>query len=332
MSTTTPTVTIPSPAPATPAVDLPLLGDGRTAPRLEYKALPQHVRGRYPVSTAKFAGDAIAEREGLLPVLTRLNAGGWPCAGWAGSSQARCTQPATRGHLTCVTHGGRMPKGAAHPKFQHGGRAQYLPLRYQATYQEALNDPDLGSLRRDLATTETRIQDLLERLDTGENAGAWHRLHKELLPGLAKAILGGAGPKMLLDQIQALDTVVNESLALQSTWREVFTAQAHRADLVMKEHKRIQELTASISSEDLAILLGILMERLRSIATQLLPDLTARQLLGAFGQECQAALQGGRGLKRLPAPTKTREPGTRRHGPGLAGQGMLTPDGGLSGD
>lgn len=299
---------------------LPLRGEGRVAPRLAYLDLPPQVRARYPESRARFAGDAIAEREGLLPKLPGAPRA-WQCAGVSKTTHQRCGGIATLAHLTCTFHGGRMPKGPAHPKFTHGGRSRFLPLRYHGLYEAALEDPDLGSLRRDLATTEVRLQDLLQRLDTGESSGAWAALHEELVPELARQIALGAPPPALMRHLERVRATVERGQALDATWQDVLKTQAHRAELVAREHKRLQDLGGVVSTEDLGVLLGLLMDRLQRIVRALMPEVQARQILGAFGQECQRALTGA-APKGLPAPATPREPGTRRHGEGyVRGQG-----------
>ena len=294
-----------------------LRGDGRRTPRLALDDLSAEIRQRYPVTHATFGADAIAEREGLLPKLAPhagLKMNGWLCASIAKSSGERCTGYAVHGKLVCLLHGGRYPRGVAHKRYKHGGRSQYLPLRYHAQYAAAVEDQDLMSLRRDIATAEVRVQALLERLATGESATAWTRLQELLLPQLVHAVTQG-----LTQTVQAtmhdIRDLATHAVRDGDAWKEVLQVQTLRAQLVMMEHKRLQEVSTTVSTDQLALLLGVLMERLRAIVFACTPENMARQILQAFGEECNASLRGEKSPRLLPKLQPPKDAG-RRHGEG----------------
>jgi len=85
-----------------------------TESQIAYADLPQSLKQKYPPTKAKYGGDAIAEREGILPPSKgRLN--GYRCAGTSKATGTRCGLTATTGSLLCRSHGGNVPKGAASP-------------------------------------------------------------------------------------------------------------------------------------------------------------------------------------------------------------------------
>jgi hypothetical protein len=70
------------------------------------------------------------------------------------------------GRTRCRLHGGATPRGPAiGPAFKHGRYSRDLPTRLAARYADSQADPDLASLRADLALIHTRITEVLERLD-----------------------------------------------------------------------------------------------------------------------------------------------------------------------
>src|SRR5262249_52499599 len=97
------------------------------------------------------------------------------CRAKSKRSQERCKRWATPGREVCRMHGGRTLIGLAAPRLKTGRYSKFLPIRLAADYERAAHDPELLSLRHELAVVEARIIDLLGRVDTGEAGGLWHR-------------------------------------------------------------------------------------------------------------------------------------------------------------
>ena len=74
---------------------------------------------------------------------------GDPCASWPVGGRTRCRM-----------HGGKTPRGPANANYIVGG-IQFLPARMFAAYRDAALDPELMSLRQDLALLDARIIDVL---------------------------------------------------------------------------------------------------------------------------------------------------------------------------
>jgi hypothetical protein len=73
----------------------------------------------------------------------------------------------------CRLHGGAAPRGVGHYAFSTGRHSRYLPTRLASRYQQALSDPDLLSLRDEVALLDTRISTVVEALEAGESAEGW---------------------------------------------------------------------------------------------------------------------------------------------------------------
>lgn len=95
------------------------------------------------------------------------------CTAKSKRSHRRCKRSASVGRSVCASHGGKTPIGIAHPNWKHGRYSQALPRGLMAKYVQAQDDPRWLSLRDELALTDARIQDVLERLGAGETGERW---------------------------------------------------------------------------------------------------------------------------------------------------------------
>src|ERR671916_1968189 len=76
----------------------------------------------------------------------------------------------------CPNHGGKSLGGIASPRLTHGRYSRSLPAQLAARYTAAQHDPELLSLRDELALLDARIADVLSRVDSGESGQLWQHL------------------------------------------------------------------------------------------------------------------------------------------------------------
>lgn len=64
----------------------------------------------------------------------------------------------------CRMHGGKALSGVASATYKGAGRSRVVPARWADAYQGAVDDPDLLSLRHDIAMVDAQIEELEARL------------------------------------------------------------------------------------------------------------------------------------------------------------------------
>jgi hypothetical protein len=159
----------------------------------------------------------------------------------------RCQQWPVKGRRRCRLHGGKTPLGASAGRYIHGRYSKFLPARLFAAYQDAAHDPQLLELRRDIALTDARIVDLLERVDSGESGAIW-RAAQAAMAQFRRAQTQGdveAMPRAL----GQVDQRLTQGHADYAAWDEVLALIAQRRKLVESEQKRVTRATEVLTVE-----------------------------------------------------------------------------------
>src|SRR3954470_5731126 len=75
-----------------------------------------------------------------------------------------CRQPGMAPSGRCRMHGGKTPRGLASPLTKSGRYSRDLPTRVAARYENALADPELLSVRDDIALLQGAITDVMAEI------------------------------------------------------------------------------------------------------------------------------------------------------------------------
>lgn len=147
----------------------------------------------------------------------------------------------------CQKHGGPTPAGIASPHFKTGKHSKYLPSGFREHYLDAINDPNLLTLREDLALLDARIASLLEKLGTGESRSRWQMVresYETLKAATARrdvpamiAALDGMGQS--IEAAQGEDAIWTDLGQAIEQKRKVASTEAKR--LAMKHHVLTEE-------------------------------------------------------------------------------------------
>ena len=201
------------------------------------------------------------------------------CTKRSKQTHQRCGLACVPGMDACHWHGGRSLRGLAHPVTKHGRYSKDLPTRLAADYHAALADPDLLSVRQQIAVQESRYLELLRRLREGDAGTIWPDLLKAKAAfGLARTT--GDIPKMhaTMATIEALIDHGQQDYAL---WRAIGEASDRLATLRLTEHKRLVDLKQVVTADKALLLVGMLTALVREIIVKYVEDdRTRRHIFG----------------------------------------------------
>jgi hypothetical protein len=179
-------------------------------------------------------------------------------------------------------HGGKTRIGPGSGTFITGRFSKFLPARMAADFDAAMSDPELISLRKEVATVDARIIDVLKRVDTGEAGVIWQA---------AQAAMARFDQEWAQKDDAGIDAALAEMRRLLSqgasdwaTWRVVVGELIEsKRKLIDTEQRRMTLAHESLTS-DRAMMM---MARLIGIVQK---HVTDRQALGAIAADMQAEL------------------------------------------
>jgi hypothetical protein len=151
------------------------------------------------------------------------------------------------GKNVCYHHGGKSQVGAAVATFKDGRYSKYLPERLAERYQEAASDPELLSLREDVALLDARLSQLLARAGTGESAEAWARVQKAL-KNLRKAEAGGKPERKREARFELEDAIEAGGKDIE-VWAEIGDHLERRRKLTESERKRLVDMEQMVRAD-----------------------------------------------------------------------------------
>jgi hypothetical protein len=185
-----------------------------------------------------------------------------------------CTNPPME-NGRCRMHGGKSPPaGPTHPRYKTGRTSKYIPPELRKRYEEAYSDPDLLSIRDDVALAELRKTQLLERMADGDSKlfrtslkDAWDAFESGNKLRTA-AIAADDQPAMerAIDQVQTalkkLGSLINKGDKSESIWDELteasrFAISAKKAEVdqqhVMAQMMSLEQVMVLMNAVQLAV-------------------------------------------------------------------------------
>lgn len=178
------------------------------------------------------------------------------CNGKSKRTGDKCGANAMVGSEKCYHHGGKTPVGAAASQFKTGRYSKYLPARLAGRYEESSADTELLALREEVSLVDTRLADLLKRVDTNE-AGYWwkelQRVYREYRVAERKADL----PEMIA-RLREWGDIIQAGINDYAAWNEIQNTLEQRRKLVESERKRLIEMQMVITSERAMLLISAL--------------------------------------------------------------------------
>ncbi len=179
------------------------------------------------------------------------------CTAKSKRSGNRCRNNAVTGRNVCRMHGGKSPIGPASATYRDGRHSRYLPTGLREKFKLALDDPELTSLRDEIALCDVRVGSLIERIKEGTSGRLWSKIREHA----RKALIAGASKGKaaeLMQHVAELGRLVEDGCAEQSLWDDLFRVVARRKSLCDSERRRQVEQHFLISVARVQILIDAL--------------------------------------------------------------------------
>lgn len=220
------------------------------------------------------------------------------CKAKAKTTGERCTQPVAPGREVCRFHGGHSPRGFAHPSTTHGRISKDLPTRMAANFQAALADPALIELRGEAALLESRLADLLARVDTGEAGELWLKMSAAATAFTAASRAGQSAEA--LQAARDMADLAGKGRADWMSWSDVLRTVEALRRVKDSERKRIESAHNVLTADRAMLLVAALTDAVRRhVSDRKTLDLIGREIgrLVDSGPAGNGALDDPRGAR-----------------------------------
>jgi hypothetical protein len=175
------------------------------------------------------------------------------CNSW-NRFRRHCANRPMLGKTRCRNHGGKNKEGLDLPQTKSGRWSKHLPTNLAARYDELASDAEIVNLGHDIGLLDTRIAELLGRLDTAESEIGWIKARQAYTALTGALSTGDAGT--IRTSMQALSTILNGQVGIDQTWRDVREALQERRLLVESERRRLVDMNQMVTVEELLILIA----------------------------------------------------------------------------
>lgn len=172
-----------------------------------------------------------------------------------------CKSPAMGSSGRCRMHGGKSLAGLASPRLSHGRYSKVLPARLSARYEEARQDAALLELRDEIGLVDSRLSDLISRVDTGESGAIW-----QTLKGAYTALLlarASSDTKKMGEALSQIGELITRGHADYAAWDEIAAALEQRRKLVESESRRLNQMQQMITASEAMALVSALLASVR---------------------------------------------------------------------
>lgn len=176
-----------------------------------------------------------------------------------------CTNPPMTGRTRCRMHGGASPVGIASATFKHGKYSAYMPDRLLERYHDAVADPALLEQTHEIALVDSRLADLLTRVDTGEAGVLWEKARKatsDIRKALHNENYGG-----VMEAALELDNIIGSGLTDFEAWNQISALLSQRRQLVESQRKRMIEQQQFVTVEQALLLVTAMINSVKEHVT-----------------------------------------------------------------
>lgn len=216
------------------------------------------------------------------------------CQAKSKNTGVQCRRSAVNGKRVCTVHGGLTPSGIASPNFKHGRYSKHmkhLPPVYQESYMEHLANPDLMSLRDDIALMDSRVDELFQDLSKlSGSADIWKALQKAWSNFLvANRKKNHADMQRYLNE---LDSIISAGDVRAGIWSSIMVVKEQKRKIQESELKRLTMNNLMITNEQaISLFYRVLMEIKEGVETHIQDKDIARAFLSQVSSRMMTMIQ-----------------------------------------
>jgi len=166
----------------------------------------------------------------------------------------------------CRYHGGKSLSGVQAGAYRTGRYSKAMPERLLARYEAASRDPELLNVRQDIALLDSRISDLLGRVDV-PGSGQIFKQAREAFRGFRDALERNDTETTRI-HLQTLDRLLTQGAGDYAAWEEIRQNLDQRRKLVDTEMRRQEKMGQIVTAEQLVAFLN----SVASIAKRVIRD------------------------------------------------------------
>lgn len=221
----------------------------------------------------------------------------------------QCKRSAVYGTDRCTRHGGGKPlqgKPRGHQNFKTGihsdllifrfageiieGKVpstkrydRFIPERLAEKYLMSVNDPEIIALNDDIALVETRIKQILERIDDDEPPPVWADAKNAFDEFMMYKRLNDT--EKARETLNLLQDIFERQSSDRETWDEIFHRLDQRMKLASEERKRRMDMKTLMDAEQVMDIASRLLAAVNEAAEAVIDDEKLRkELYLATGQ------------------------------------------------
>lgn len=210
------------------------------------------------------------------------------CDAVSKTTQRRCKRQAVPGNTKCPYHGGASLAGPLSPRYKDGRYSKYAPPHLRERYLDALADPELMSLRDNIALTTARISQILADFDNLQPSQFWIDLQKEWATFMYAVRTKDA--KEQARSVAALDDLIRSAMTYVNLWRDLDAAMELQRKQVDSEQRRLTATNQLVTVEEAMVMLTSLVSLIKETVFDVADVATARAIIAQVSLHYQKLL------------------------------------------
>lgn len=173
----------------------------------------------------------------------------------------RCRKSVRHGWTVCTHHGaGFSNKPGGRPVIT-GRHSKHLPKRFLDQYEEFLSDPDYLVMRSEMALLDSRMTEILEKLDGAVSDNAWMIVRRALAVLKKKDVSADD----IMDVTGFLEDALGMTATEQEVWQEVTMLIEARRKVADTERRRIVDAQKYMTYDEAHALMAFLVSAVSDV-------------------------------------------------------------------